>query len=82
MVVEETFQQYQSTILQERLDIVLHEQSRCGYIIHSVPKDEVKVLVQELRQRGQYLFVTDLSENYYCDFGSSWNEFVLAMQSE
>jgi hypothetical protein len=80
MVVEEKFRQYQSAYVQERLAVMPQERSGCGYIVHSVPDDEVQLLVQQLRHRGQYLFVTSLTEDYYAQFGPSWNEFVVAMQ--
>jgi hypothetical protein len=80
--VEESYAQYQSAALQEQLSYLHYDRSRCGYIVHSVPGDEVKRLVHDLRLRGEYLFVTDLCENYYIRFGSSWSDFIEAMQME
>lgn len=48
-------------------------------MVHSVPVEEIPPLVEELRHRGAYLFVTDLREDYYCHFGESWGNFVKAM---
>jgi hypothetical protein len=79
-VVEESYAQYQSAQLQERLSLVPYDRERCCYMVHSVPREEVRGLVEGLRTRGRYLFVTDVSEHYYVQFGSSWNEFIEAMQ--
>ena len=81
-VLEEGYAQYQLATVQERLSTLHYDRSRCAYIVHSVPCDEVKRLVHELRHRGEYLFVTDLRENYYVRFGSSWSDFTEAMQLE
>jgi hypothetical protein len=51
-------------------------------MVHSVPREHVHVLTQNLRLQGKYLFVTDLCEDYYCHFGLSWTEFCEAMASE
>ncbi|KAH8672539.1 Spherulation-specific family 4 [Tricladium varicosporioides] len=81
-VVEESFEHYQALALQERLSMLLrYDRSRCAFIVHSVPEDAVKPLVQELRKRGMYLFVTNLHTNYYVQFGSCWGDFVKAMDS-
>ena len=78
-VVEERFVQYRSAAMQERLSSLRLGRARCCYIVHTVPKDEVKTLVHELRKLGEYVFVTDLCEHYYSRFGPSWKEFVEAM---
>jgi hypothetical protein len=78
-VVEESFAQYQSTAMQERLSSLRLGRARCCYIVHTVPKDELKPLVHQLRKRGEYVFVTDLCEHYYSQFGPNWKEFVEAM---
>lgn len=80
-VVEESYRKFKSVELQERLfSLLRYDRSRCCYIVHSVPRNEIKQLVLELRHRGQYLFVTELRERYYEKFGSSWDDFVEAMQ--
>lgn len=39
-------------------------------------------LVQELRHRSAYLFVTELEENFYESFGPrSWEGFMRALQA-
>ncbi|KAG9234923.1 Spherulation-specific family 4 [Amylocarpus encephaloides] len=79
-VVEESFANYQSAHLQDRLRRLLrYDHGRCSYMVHSVPRHQVVDLVRELRPRGKYIFVTDLHEDYYCHFGPSWGDFVDAM---
>ncbi|CAG8972121.1 hypothetical protein HYALB_00008126 [Hymenoscyphus albidus] len=79
-VVEESWSNYQSEALQERMSSLLrYDRNQCSFMVHSVPVEEVSRLVQELRHRGAYLFVTDLREDYYCRFGKSWGDFVKAM---
>ncbi|CAG8959326.1 hypothetical protein HYFRA_00013096 [Hymenoscyphus fraxineus] len=79
-VVEESWSSYQSEALQERLSSLLrYDRNQCSFMVHSVPVEEVSPLVQGLRHRGAYLFVTDLREDYYCRFGKSWGDFVKAM---
>jgi hypothetical protein len=80
-VLEESFASWQSAVVQERLQTVPYGRARCAYMVHSVPKIAIRDLVQELRHRGKYLFVTDLFENYYVGFGSCWKDFVDAMHS-
>ena len=82
-MVEESFARYQSEALQERLSSLLtYEREKCAFIIHSVPRDEITGLVQKLRYRGKYVFVTDLCENYYVRFGESWADFIRAVQMQ
>ncbi|QDS78008.1 hypothetical protein FKW77_002518 [Venturia effusa] len=78
-VVEESFEQYRSNSMQERLLLNRLDRSKCSYIVHTVPKDELKPLVHQLRKRGEYLFVTDLCADYYSQFGPGWREFIEAI---
>ena len=48
-------------------------------MVHSVPREEVAALVAELRWKGRYLFVTNLSADYYSSFGETWKVFIDAM---
>ncbi|EPE31768.1 cell surface spherulin 4-like protein [Glarea lozoyensis ATCC 20868] len=82
-VFEESFAAYQSDGLQQRLSNLLrYDRTKCSFMVHSVPREHVRGLTQSLRWRGKYLFVTDLSENYYCRFGPSWASFCEAMARE
>jgi hypothetical protein len=78
-VVEESFVQYSSTDVQDRLSTLRLNRAQCCYIVHTVPKEELKPLVRRLRKRGEYIFATDLREHYYSRFGHGWREFVEAM---
>jgi hypothetical protein len=80
--MEESFERWQSVAVQHRLSMVPYDNTRSAYMVHSVPINEVRGLVRELRHRGKYLFVTDLQEHYYVQFGTCWSEFVDAMHSE
>jgi hypothetical protein len=82
-VFEASYAEYRSAANQERLALLMpYKPDQCAYFVHSVPLQALKQLVVELRDRGQYLFVTNLREHYYVSFGSSWREFVEAMQME
>jgi hypothetical protein len=82
-VFEASYAEYRSAAIQERLSSLLpYKRNRCAYFVHSVPVEELKRLVLELRHRGGYLFATDLRENFYVRFGPSWREFIAAMQME
>jgi hypothetical protein len=48
-------------------------------MVHSVPEEDLRPLVMDLRERGEYIFVTDNCEEFYCKFGRFWTEFVKAM---
>ena len=82
-VLEEPYKKYRSAALQERLStLVPYDRPRCSYMVHSVPRDKVKELVSELRFRGEFLFVTDQRYHFYDRFGSSWSDFIEAMEIE
>lgn len=79
-VVEESFSAYESEELQRRVaSLLCYDRGRCSFIVHSVPREHIQQLTKQLRWRGQYLFVTDLDENYYSRFGASWAEFCDTM---
>ena len=48
-------------------------------MLYSVPESEVVNVTWELRSRGRYVFVTDVSEGAYCQFGKKWAEFLEAL---
>ena len=82
-VVEESFANYQSAALQQRMSKLLrYDRSRCSFMVHSVPKEHIQELTQHLRWHAKYLFVTDLYKDYYCHFGPSWSEFCEAMDRD
>ncbi|KAF7509257.1 hypothetical protein GJ744_008151 [Endocarpon pusillum] len=82
-VLEEPYKKYRSAALQERLSTLMpYDRPRCSYMVHSVPREKVKELVFELRCRGEFLFVTDQHYHFYTRFGSSWSDFIEAMDIE
>jgi hypothetical protein len=51
-------------------------------MVHSVPRAELRLLIRDLRERGEYVFVTDNCEGFYVKFGQHWTDFVEAMQED
>ena len=82
VVVEESFARFQTAPYQGWLSSCPYGRARRAYMLHSVPRHELKRLVHELRHDAAYLFVTDLCEDFYCRFGSCWTDFLAAMQME
>lgn len=78
-VFEESFSRYRSCGINERKALDVYDRKGASYILHSVPRDQVKAIVRELRPRAEYIFVTDRSSKYYEGFGDSWNDFIRAM---
>jgi Spherulation-specific family 4 len=52
---------------------------RQAYIVHSVPLEKVQEVTARLRTQAGHVFVTDLTEGFYCAFDSSWPRLVEAM---
>ena len=48
-------------------------------IIHSVSKESVSELTHKLRERAEYLFITDLKTAYYQGLGTTWEDFIVHM---
>jgi hypothetical protein len=48
-------------------------------MVHSVPEKDIEALVGDLRERGAYLFITDLTAGFYEAFGEYWGRFADAM---
>lgn len=78
-VFEESYARYRSLTPQERKALQRYERRGSCYMMHSVPKGEVKAVTRALKQRAQYIFVTNRSERFYEAFGSSWPDFIDAM---
>ncbi|KAF2010103.1 hypothetical protein BU24DRAFT_444743 [Aaosphaeria arxii CBS 175.79] len=81
-VVEDSFANYRTDDYQRWLATSPYNRTRSSYMVHSVPKCEVSALTHELRDRAEYLFVTDLTQAFYESFGPSWAEFVAAVARE
>jgi len=54
---------------------------KCCYMVNSTPGEEVGSLVKELKEKGKYVFVTDLRKDFYAGLGD-WREFVEAMDDD
>lgn len=81
-VVEEAYARYQTPEYQQWMSTSPYDRSRSSFMVHTVPIKQVHLLICELRHRAGYLFVTDLTANYYQSFGTSWDIFVAAMAVE
>ncbi|OGM42252.1 cell surface spherulin 4-like protein [Aspergillus bombycis] len=83
LTCEEPYSRYRSNEVQRRLRQLHYDRTRSGYVIHSVPPDDLRPLVLELRHRAAYLFVTEFFGEFYERFGpNSWPAMVEASQSE
>ncbi|KIN05435.1 hypothetical protein OIDMADRAFT_158030 [Oidiodendron maius Zn] len=80
LTCEEPHARYLSPEVQNRLKEYYYPPSRSGYMISGVPLGEIAEAVQELKGRGDYVFATDLVDDFYESFGESWNGFVAAVE--
>lgn len=78
---EEPYQRYRGEEVQKRLKEYHYDRARSAYMISAAPEKEIGEVVQELSQRGAYLFVTDLVDDFYESFGKSWADFVAAVEA-
>jgi hypothetical protein len=79
VVVETSYQQFLTKNDQDWLKTSVYDRAHTAYMVHSVPVDKIRAVTLALRQRAEYLFITDLTENFYESFGKSWDNFVAAM---
>lgn len=83
MTFEQSYDLYQSTSTQSMLDRSIssgdYNRSSSSLIVHSVPIDQIETLTLDLAKRAEYVFVTDLTEDYYNSFGPGWERFVKAV---
>lgn len=77
---EEPYDRYASEGVQQRLQDYFFHRLRSGYQISGVPKEQIREVTRELRQKGAYVFATSLVEDFYESFGECWQEFVGAME--
>jgi hypothetical protein len=80
---EQSYDLYQSSSTQSMLDRSIssgdYNRSSSSLIVHSVPIDQIETLTLDLAKRAEYVFVTDLTEEYYNSFGPGWERFVKAV---
>lgn len=87
VVCEEPYARYRSDEVQHRLRELHYDRTRCGYQLNAVPLEEseeegggIAKVVEELRHRAAYLFVTEVAGDFYERFGpTSWGAFMQAM---
>jgi hypothetical protein len=63
-VFEQAYAVFRNESVQESLATGGYERTAASIIVHSTPIEEVEGLVDELRGKAEYLFVTDLQEDY------------------
>ncbi|RMZ78641.1 hypothetical protein DV738_g3717, partial [Chaetothyriales sp. CBS 135597] len=85
-VVEDSFANYVSAPLQDRLESLCQpphftRQNIC-YIVHSVPPSLQAQLVKRLCHRASFLFITDRCSHFYEGFGTGWMDFLDAIAPE
>jgi hypothetical protein len=81
-IFEASYASYQSEWTQARLDAHHYDRASSSFIVHSTPTEEIGNLVKKLRLRAEYLFVTDLQDNYYESFGAGWTTFIDAVAAD
>jgi hypothetical protein len=81
VVYEGPYSSYQSQ--QARLASLPYDRSRYSNILHSVPNylkgRELKKFVSVMSIHAEYLYMTDLSENYYEKFGPRFKDYIDAI---
>ncbi|KAL3476617.1 Spherulation-specific family 4 [Aspergillus californicus] len=81
-VCEEPYERFRSDEVQKWLALHPVDRTSAGYMVSNVPLDELHAVVRDLRHRSAYLFVTEIAEDFYESFGSSWHGFMQAMAWE
>ncbi|ETS77282.1 hypothetical protein PFICI_11156 [Pestalotiopsis fici W106-1] len=82
-ISEEPHQLYIGEGVQKRLAELPLDRARSIYQISGIPREKIRDAVHELCKRGQYVFATDLVDDFYESFGPSWQDFISAVdQSE
>ncbi|KAF2108083.1 Spherulation-specific family 4 [Lophiotrema nucula] len=79
VTVETSFKVFQTKDYQRWLGSSPYDRESSCYMVHSAPLERVEDLVQELRPRAGFLFVTSRKKDFYQNFRPSWRKFVAAM---
>jgi hypothetical protein len=82
VIIEGSYSSYQSEWTQAQLDAHYYDCASSSCIVHSTPIEEIANLVNQLRLRAEYLFVTDLQDKYYESFGAGWTTFIDAVAAD
>lgn len=79
-VAEVAYRDFQTKDFQSWLMKTPLHRNNTSYMIHGVPEEAVEdFVVQILRDRAKYIFITDRSTDMYHGFGASWKAFIAAM---
>ncbi|KAH6645411.1 cell surface protein [Truncatella angustata] len=78
-ICEVPHKEYEDDTVQKRLVEFSVDWSRSMYQISGIPLDQIHDVVKDLCQRGQYVFATDLVDDFYESFGQSWHKFTAAV---
>ncbi|KAF2182336.1 hypothetical protein K469DRAFT_586460 [Zopfia rhizophila CBS 207.26] len=78
-VVEQDYTTYNTKEYQDWLATNPYNRSRSSYMVYATPGDQVQLFTLSIRERAEYLFVTDLVTEFYHSFGPSWSDFIAAM---
>ncbi|QDS69384.1 hypothetical protein FKW77_004551 [Venturia effusa] len=79
VVFESTFEDYDRQ--QDALVALPDGREHYAYMVHSssLAKSSLQNFVKETSQHADWLFITNLSKDYYERFGSDWEQFVAAI---
>ncbi|KAF2451595.1 hypothetical protein P171DRAFT_8929 [Karstenula rhodostoma CBS 690.94] len=81
-VAEVAYHDFQTMEFQNWLAESSLHRNNTSYMIHGVSEEVVEdFVVQTLRRRAKYIFVTDRKTDMYHNFGASWKAFISAMAS-
>ncbi|KAK3045989.1 hypothetical protein LTR09_012488 [Extremus antarcticus] len=80
IVCEESLEKYRTWDPQQRILLEAWPRARCCIMLHTVPQKQISVMVEELRSRAGYVFITELGAGAcYQSWGSGCEEFVVSM---
>lgn len=80
-IFEQSYELYKSADVQQQLQNDRYDFAASCLFVHSTPAAEIPAVTREAGQRGKYIFVTDLTANYYNSFGPGWGVFVETVAS-
>ncbi|KAI9050300.1 hypothetical protein LZ554_005467 [Drepanopeziza brunnea f. sp. 'monogermtubi'] len=79
-IFETEYKEFKDVDVQQRItNLLRYDRDRCSYMVLSVPRSDVDVLVPELKRRAKYVFVTESKKGWYEKFSDGWERFIEAM---
>lgn len=84
VILEDTYDTFLERQGADMLTNISHgNRSQVCAIVHSAPSfqnnSQMRNFIKQLRGVANEMFVTDLSQNYYSNFGGVWADFVALM---